>query len=586
MKLDGSPDERTLSSPEWKSPRSMSNELGRTSSLNAENSVTARRSDLDALRAVAMLLGIFLHAALSFFPSLWMVTDQRQDSSFAILFSAIHGFRMPLFFVMCGFFSAMLLHKRGRRALVKHRFQRVFLPLVAGMLTVIPLTVGISNFAMSSAAKKASGAPPAIGASTIWAAAHAGDLGAIERHLASGVAVDAPDPGRGGTPLMWAAIAGRAEAVELLIKRGADVNFAGQDGGTALHGAAFLGHEKVVESLLKGGAKSSVANKSGSTPLDTAVLDVDTTIYYAALLQLDVNKDGLGRRKAAIAETLREHGATAGRKTGVETGVTDRLMQTPVFNHLWFLWFLWWLVLGYAAVSAIGARLSSIRLPAWLILSPARYLWLVPLTMIPQWFTGDGGAAPIFGPDTSTGLLPIPHVFAYYAIFFGFGVLYFNFDDRYGRVGERWWLPLAIGLLMILPLGLGFADGWIKSLGVGPGSLPNRMLPAFFSATYAWLMTFGLMGLFRRVCPVENPSMRYLSDSAYWLYLAHLPLIIGAQHLVRDWAVPAVVKFILIVAVVTAFLVWVYQVMVRYTLLGRFLNGPRVRPTRVSAAEV
>ena len=91
-------------------------------------------------------------------------------------------------------------------------------------------------------------------------------------------------------------------------------------------------------------------------------------------------------------------------------------------------------------------------------------------------------------------------------------------------------------------------------------------------------MTFGLMGLFRRVCPVESPTMRYLSDSAYWLYLAHLPLIIAAQYVVRDWPLPALAKFLLIVVVVTAFLLWTYQTLVRYTWLGRFLNGPRVRP--------
>ena len=218
--------------------------------------------------------------------------------------------------------------------------------------------------------------------------------------------------------------------------------------------------------------RSTRRTVAASTPLDVAILDEGTTRYFASLLQLELNEDGLGRRKAAIAESLRQHGATAGRKSGV----ADLLMQMPLFNHLWFLWFLWWLVLGYAAVSALGSRLPSIRLPAWLVLSPARYLWLIPLTMIPQWFMGDGGASPIFGPDTSTGLLPIPHVLAYYAIFFGFGALYFGFDDRSGRVGERWWLPLSIGLLVILPLGMALTEGWAGPAGYGLAPLPRRVL--------------------------------------------------------------------------------------------------------------
>ncbi len=81
--------------------------------MSHETPAFARRSDLDALRAGAMLLGIVLHASLSFFPSYWMVTDRQQNSVFGVVFSAIHGFRMPLFFVMSGFFSAMLLHRRG-----------------------------------------------------------------------------------------------------------------------------------------------------------------------------------------------------------------------------------------------------------------------------------------------------------------------------------------------------------------------------------------------------------------------------------------------------------------------------------------
>jgi peptidoglycan/LPS O-acetylase OafA/YrhL len=550
--------------------------------MSTDNQALARRSDLDALRAGAMLLGIVLHASLSFFPFSWMVTDTRQHGVFGVVFSAIHGFRMPLFFVMSGYFSAMLLHRRGRGALLKHRFRRVFLPLTAGLFTVVPLTMWVSSVAMTSAPRKAGGAAPTASASTIWTAARAGDLDDIERHLKSGVSANALDPDHGGTPMMWAAVAGRAEAVQRLIDRGADVNAVAADGGTALHGAAFLGHEKAVEALIRSGANLNVVNKDGSAPLDTALLDETTTRYIAHLLKLDLDENDLGRRKAAIAEALRRHGATAARKDGL----TDTLMQMPVFGHLWFLWFLWWLVVGYAAASAIGSRLASLRLPSWPVLSPACYLWLIPLTMIPQWFMGNGGATPIFGPDTSIGPLPIPHVFAYYAIFFGFGTLVFKFDDGSARIGQRWWLPLGIGLFVILPLASALLGGWSGPASFTIPPLGGRVLSVFLQAAYPWLITFGLMGLFRRYSPAENATMRYLSDSAYWLYLVHLPLIIAAQLAVKDWPIPALAKFLLIVAVVTSFLLWTYQTLVRYTWLGRFLNGPRARPARAGAPAV
>jgi hypothetical protein len=532
-----------------------------------------------------MLLGIVLHAALSFFPSFWVVADRRQDAAFGILVSAIHGFRMPVFFVMSGFFSAMLLHRRGCGALVKHRFRRVFLPLLLGMVTVVPATNWISSVAMSSGRRHSGGTSATGAALTIGAAAEAGDLDAIERHLANGAAVNGLDGKLGVTPLHRAVLSNRAEAAELLIRRGADINAIAIDGGTPLHAAAFVGNEDIVATLVEKGANINAVNKRGATPLDNATVDEATTLYFASLLQLPVNEDGLGRRKAAIAEYLRERGATAGRTAGL----ADLLMQIPLFNHLWFLWFLWWLVLGLAAVSALGARLPTIGLPAWLVVSPARYLWLVPLTMLPQSLMGAGGASPLFGPDTSAGLLPIPHVLGYYAIFFGFGALYYGLDDRSGRVGEHWWLPLAIGLLVVFPLGMAISGRWpapLTAAGVALDPRTRRILSVGLQAAYPWLMTFGLMGLFRRVCPVESPTMRYLSDSAYWLYLAHLPLVIAAQYAVRDWPLPALAKFVLIVVVVTSFLLWTYQTLVRYTWLGRFLNGPRVRLERAGVPSV
>ena len=271
--------------------------------------------------------------------------------------------------------------------------------------------------------------------------------------------------------------------------------------------------------LLRNGAKVNAANNRGETPLDVAVLDEGTTRYIASLLQLELNEDGLGRRKTAITESLRQHGATAGRKSGV----ADLLMQMPLFNHLWFLWFLWWLVLGYAALSALGSRLPSIRLPEWLVLSPARYLWLIPLTMIPQWFMGDGGISP----DLRAGYLHrAPADPARVRVLRDLlrlrGGLFRVRRPIRSRRRAMVAPALAIGLLVILPLGSALTEGWTGPASYELGPLPRRILTVALQSAYPWLITFGLMGLFRRVCPVESPTMQYLSDSAYWLYLAHL----------------------------------------------------------------
>jgi glucan biosynthesis protein C len=99
---------------------------------------------LDALRGGMMMLGIVLHAAWMYLaeppPAMPMVTDRNTSVLFDIVFAFIHSFRMPAFFVVAGFFAALLVEKRGVAGTLKDRALRVLAPLVACAFTILPLT--------------------------------------------------------------------------------------------------------------------------------------------------------------------------------------------------------------------------------------------------------------------------------------------------------------------------------------------------------------------------------------------------------------------------------------------------------------
>lgn len=220
-------------------------------------------------------------------------------------------------------------------------------------------------------------------------------------------------------------------------------------------------------------------------------------------------------------------------------------------------------------------RIGLSKPPRWLVFSPLLWLWLIPLTMVPQSMMGL--VAPTFGPETSTGLIPLPYVLGYYAIFFGFGALYFHYNDENGRLGRWWWITLPLAMFVVLPLGLMSIYGEAAGKTIPGTGIPMRVVAVLAQSLYAWLMTVGSMGLFRKLFSSNNKSFRYVSDSSYWLYLAHLPLIILMQAVVRNWPLPAVVKFVLIIAASTAVLLLSYQLLIRYTWVGSMLNGPRTR---------
>jgi fucose 4-O-acetylase-like acetyltransferase len=95
---------------------------------------------LDALRAVMMLLGIVIHAGITYasidYGRSWSLKDPNNSLVFDVLVGFIHAFRMPVFFVAAGYFSSLLFYKKGPKAMLINRVKRIVLPFLLGVLII------------------------------------------------------------------------------------------------------------------------------------------------------------------------------------------------------------------------------------------------------------------------------------------------------------------------------------------------------------------------------------------------------------------------------------------------------------------
>jgi glucans biosynthesis protein C len=98
---------------------------------------------LDNLRAIMMWLGIVLHVSVnhvsSDFPIPWRDSQRTLLADMIVAF--IHSFRMPVFFIVAGFFVAMLIDQRGATGMLKHRLKRLALPFAIFWPLIFPATV-------------------------------------------------------------------------------------------------------------------------------------------------------------------------------------------------------------------------------------------------------------------------------------------------------------------------------------------------------------------------------------------------------------------------------------------------------------
>jgi glucans biosynthesis protein C len=101
--------------------------------MAATSGDSARIHYLDNLRALAMLLGVYLHGALAYAEpsrSVWIATNPQGNVAIDASIWWIHLFRMSLFFLLSGYFAKLMIQRKGLKPFLWNRGIRIALPFV------------------------------------------------------------------------------------------------------------------------------------------------------------------------------------------------------------------------------------------------------------------------------------------------------------------------------------------------------------------------------------------------------------------------------------------------------------------------
>ena len=112
-----------------------------------------RLHSLDSMRAILMLIGVYFHIAHAYTdePNFWSRNPETVSAFFSLFNVFTHYFRMHAFFLIAGFFGALLYERKGGKEMLKNRFKRLYLPLLVFSWPLWILNGICSEFAKNQA---------------------------------------------------------------------------------------------------------------------------------------------------------------------------------------------------------------------------------------------------------------------------------------------------------------------------------------------------------------------------------------------------------------------------------------------------
>ena len=250
------------------------------------------------------------------------------------------------------------------------------------------------------------------------------------------------------------------------------------------------------------------------------------------------------------------------------------VLWNNLLMHLWFLYYLLLFCLAAALLASLARRVPE----GWRIAFLDIFGRFVNRGMIVILAALSGitlHQMESWSFDYHGGLLPPARIPLSYALFFLFGWLLYLRRDALDGFKRPAWFNLAAGIVFFLVhrhfVNTGCADMHLCNT---TATLEHVGAIAFL-APAVWFLVYGFLGVFLRYLDTPNPRWRYLLDASYWMYIVHPPVVMVLPTFLAPVALPAGIKFALVLGVATILILISYHYCVRSTFIGRQLNGRR-----------
>jgi glucan biosynthesis protein C len=157
-------------------------------------------------------------------------------------------------------------------------------------------------------------------------------------------------------------------------------------------------------------------------------------------------------------------------------------------------------------------------------------------------------------------------------------------DDRLQASIQRLrWLSLPIGLILvglflallqIFVVGLGLVPAygtWLYALGWGLRALGS------------WCCILAILGFGRQHLNFRTPFLTYANEAVLPFYILHQTVILSVGYFVVQWAIPDLLKWLIVLPVSFILIMVLYEFLVRQYNVMRFLFGMKPRPQAPTA---